>query len=326
MTGFWYSGPTKPVTDRRSTLSRIQSVRAICGLALLLLGLLPSAAQPLPAGTSQFEFSAGEKTLEVATYRPASYTNGPLLIVIHGMNRNAGDYRNNAMTLSDRLNVLVVAPGFDTNQFASESFQRGGITRRGKVQPQEQWTFALIPKLVEEVRRLEARPDLPYYLIGHSAGGQFLTRLASFLPGEAQRIIAGNPGSSLFPTREFSFPYGFSSLPEEVGGDEAIKRYLAAPLTLLLGEADTGSRNLDVTPTAMKQGDTRIERGRTCFRLAEELGRERGWPFHWQKIEVPGIGHNSNQLFSDPRTLRAFAPTAAPAGPPKKSGDAWERK
>lgn len=283
-------------------------------LALTLLICAPAnaLAAALPAGSSQFVFSAGERMIDVFTYRPANCSNGPLLVVIHGMNRDADKYRDNAVTLAERFNALVIAPRFDTNQFPSEAFQRGGITRRGSVQPPEKWTYALVPRLVEEVRQRESRRDMQYFLIGHSAGGQFLTRMAAFLPGDAARIVAGNPGSHLFPTRDLPFPYGFGGLPTELSDDNAIKRYLAAPLTLLLGDADTGSQNLDVTATAMKQGATRIERGRACFQLAEEMARAKGWAFNWKKIEVPGVGHNSARLFSHTNALPAFAVTLKP--------------
>lgn len=284
---------------------------ALCWTALTLLVAAPTFAfaAALPTGSSQFVFSANGRTIDVFTYRPATYSNGSLLVVIHGMNRDADNYRDNAVALAERLNALVIAPRFDTNQFPSEAFQRGGIKRRGTMQPQEKWTYALIPRLVEEVRQGESRRDMQYFLIGHSAGGQFLTRMAAFLPGDATRIVAGNPGSHLFPTRHLPFPYGFGDLPTELSDDNAIKRYLAAPLTFLLGDADTGSQNLDVTATAMKQGATRIARGRACFEMAEELARARGWPFNWKKIEVPGIGHSSARLFGHTNAWPAFAVT-----------------
>jgi pimeloyl-ACP methyl ester carboxylesterase len=77
-------------------------------------------------------------------------------------------------------------------------YQRGGLVGAdGAVQPPERWTYASIPRMVARVRELEGKPELPYYLIGHSAGGQFLVRMAAFLPGEAERIIAANAAQAL---------------------------------------------------------------------------------------------------------------------------------
>jgi poly(3-hydroxybutyrate) depolymerase len=307
--------------DPIASLPMKSSFRLLLCLPWLLTSAL--AAESFPAGKAQFEFTANGRTLDVFTYRPTNYAAGPLLVVLHGMNRNADDYRDNAVVLGDRFGALIVAPRFGTNHFPAEAYQRGGVTRKGEVLPREEWTFSYIPKLVAEVRRRAGRPDAPYYLIGHSAGGQFLTRLAAFLPGGARRIVAANPGTHLFPTRDLPFQFGFGNLPDELGGDEAIKRYLAAPLTLYLGTADTGEANLDKTATAMKQGETRIERGRNCFRLAQQLARERGWPFNWSLVEAPGVGHDSRKMFGhdhvETALFTAKSLTAPPAKPAPKS-------
>jgi outer membrane protein assembly factor BamB/poly(3-hydroxybutyrate) depolymerase len=275
--------------------------------ALYRLGAAETSRTAIPPGKGRSTVRINGHDLDVFTYRPRAYAGGPLLVVLHGMNRNAEDYRDHAVPLADRANLLVVAPRFDSARFTTEAYQRGGVTLRGVVQPPKAWTFSYLPKLVAAVRAGEGRPDLPYDLIGHSAGGQFLTRLAAFQPGEATRIIAGNPGSHLFATRDLPFQYGFGGLPEELGGDEAIRRYLAAPLTLLLGTADTGEKNLDKSATAMRQGATRIERGRNAYHLAEQLARRRGWAFNWTLVEVPGVAHDSKALFAHPLTLGAVS-------------------
>ncbi|MEN3940065.1 hypothetical protein WJU23_02145 [Prosthecobacter sp. SYSU 5D2] len=263
-------------------------------------------AKRLPSGKAEFNLVARGKKLKIFTYCPPGYKNGPLLVVMHGLNRNAGDYRNNAIQLADRFQALVVAPSFVLAQFPVEAYQRGGVTRDGKPQRMEEWTFQCIPEVVSAIRSRQGEPELPYYLIGHSAGGQFLNRLAAFLPGEATRIIAANPGSLIFPTRDQPFQFGFGNLPDEWSDDAWIKNYLAAPLTLFLGTADTGSKYLDVSAEAMRQGATRIQRGRACFSMAENLARERGWPFHWTLVEAEGVGHDSAAIFAHPLAEKAI--------------------
>jgi len=262
--------------------------------------------QPMPVGKSRFEVTLRDKSLNVFTYRPSDYTDGPLLVILHGMNRNADAYRDNAITLGDRFKALVIAPEFTLAQFPIEAYQRGGITRDGKVQPKEDWTFQYLADVVKTVQAGEGRADLPYYLIGHSAGGQILNRLAAFLPGDAKRIVAANPGTLIFPTRDAPFQFGFGNLPDELSDDAWLKNYLAAPLTLYLGTADTGKENLDVSAQAMKQGATRIERGRACFIRGKALAEERGWPFGWRLVEAEGIGHSSANIFAHPHAEDAL--------------------
>jgi poly(3-hydroxybutyrate) depolymerase len=258
---------------------------------------LAAADSGFPAGKSKIETSIAGKTLEVFTYRPTNYTDGPLIVVFHGMLRNADTYRDNAVALGDRFNALIAAPLFDANRFPNEAYQRGGITKKGTVQPKEEWTYSLVSPLVESLRQHAGRPDMPYYLIGHSAGGQFLVRMAAFVPTGAKRIVAANAGAHIFPTREADFPYGFGGLPDELGGDAALKRFLAQPLTLYQGTADVLEENLDKSAAAMKQGPTRIERGRANFNLGQEVAQKLRCEFNWSLVEAPGIGHDSKLMF-----------------------------
>lgn len=269
-------------------------------LLLLLFLVRVLHAAPLPAGPGKDVCPNGTEPITLFTYKPPTYRDGPLLVICHGVSRNAEDYRNYAITMAERFGAIVIAPLFDKERFPLERYQRGGLVGAdGRVRGSAEWTYAAIPRIVAHVRARESRPELPYYLVGHSAGGQFLVRLAAFLPGEAVRIVAANPGSHLFPTRDQEFGYGFGGLPEDLSNDEVIRRYLAAPLTLYLGTGDIYPRpSFDDSPPAMKQGAHRLERGRACFAAAEQLARARGWTFNWRKVETPGIGHEAAAMFA----------------------------
>ena len=86
--------------------------------------------------------------------------------------------------------------------------------------------------------RQEGRP-LAYSLLGHSAGGQFLERLAAFVPTQAKRIVVANPGSYVFPSLDVAAPYGLGKVYAGAEGEAQLRRYLEQPLTIYLGEADT---------------------------------------------------------------------------------------
>jgi len=256
-----------------------------------------TTAKPLPLGPGSFLLPGAD--LQVFTYKPAAYTDGPLLVVFHGVGRNAKGYRDHAIVMAEQFKAIVVAPLFDAKRFDRERFQRGGLFRNGQLQPTNQWTFANVAPLVAYVRKLEGCPDLPYYLIGHSGGGQFLERMAAFLPGAPCRIVAANPGTHLFPTRDLPFPYGFGGLPQNLCDDDAMRAYLAAPLTLYLGTGDTvQDKDFEKSPLAMKQGSTRLERGRACFEMAHRLAAEKQWPCNWRKVEVKGVGHSAGKMFA----------------------------
>jgi poly(3-hydroxybutyrate) depolymerase len=257
-------------------------------------------AEPIPPGRAQIQLEFRGAPLTCFTYKPASYKDGALLVVFHGIVRNAEDYRNFAIPMADRFGVVLVAPLLDEQRFPDEWYQRGGVLAAdGRAKPKAEWMFNVVPAIVAEVRAREARPALPYYLIGHSAGAQFLVRLAAYAPGEARRIVAGNAGSLLFPNREHEFGYGLGGLPPELSDDAMLQRYFAAPLTLYLGTADvTPRKRFDASEAGMKQGPHRLARNRTCFELAQKMAKERGWTFNWRKVETPGIEHDAARMFA----------------------------
>lgn len=275
-----------------------------------MLGLaLALHAASLPAGAGVQDIPTTGGIIKVFTYKPSLYKGGPLVLVFHGASRNAEDYRNFAIAVAERFKVLVAAPLFDRERFPADTYIRGGLLDKdGKLRLREQWTYALVPQLIVALREGEGKPDLPYYLLGHSAGGQFLARFAAFYPTEAKRIVAGNPGSHLFPRTGWKFGYGFGGLPAELGDEAALQRYLAAPLTLYLGTGDilTDTANLDRSPEALLQGPHRLARGRACFEFAQKLAAGRGWAFNWHKVETPGIAHDGGGMFAAPEMAAAL--------------------
>lgn len=269
------------------------------GLVVLLTSTV-GWAEPIAAGRGSVEFVYRGAPLTLFTYKPANYTDGPLLVVFHGVVRNAENYRDFAVTMADRFGVMLVAPLLDEANFAEEWYQRGGVLGAdGKAKPREEWMFSVVSAIVAEVRARESKPALPYYLIGHSAGAQFLVRLAAFMPGEARRIVSGNAGSLLFPSRDHEFGYGLGGLPPEVSDEVMLRRFFAAPLTLYLGTGDTTPRRrFDASEAGMKQGPHRLARNRTFFALAESMAKAHGWTFNWRKVETPGIEHDAARMFS----------------------------
>lgn len=264
---------------------------------LALLWFSAGTAEAAPEGEARFRYTHREQEIEVLTYRPATFENGPLLVLFHGATRDASGYLQSGKVLADRFGMLLAVPEFDRRRFDPEAFQEGGVFKNQQPAAPEAWTFTFVRPLVEEIRRRESRPEMPYYLVGHSAGAQFAGRLAAFLPESATRIVVVNAGSLLFPSRELPYPYGFDALPEPLRGDEALRRYLATPLSIYIGTADTGSERLPTGPAARQQGATRIERARHCFEAGRRLAEEHAWPFAWTLVEAEGLDHRSTPMW-----------------------------
>ena len=270
-----------------------------------LLGSAPVVAAPIATGQQTIDI--GGTPMVVFTYRPAGCSDPSLLLVFHGIARIAGTYRDYARALADRLCLLVVAPVFDKHAFPGWRYQRGGIVKDASVQDARDWTGRLVLDLVAWARRQEERP-LAYSLLGHSAGGQFLDRLAAFVPTEAKRIVVANPGSYVFPSLQIDAPYGLGRVYSGADGEAALRRYLEQPLTIYLGQGDTRDDERNDHPDALAQGASRYQRGLNVFNAAKTLAQARGWRFNWRLVELPGVGHNARKMFSAPQASEALSP------------------
>jgi dienelactone hydrolase len=270
-------------------------------LAVALLSLAPppvaafDAAAPFGAG--RVEAAIGEHRLDVFTYRPADCARPSALLVFHGTGRTAEAYRDRARDPARALCMSVYSPLFDRERFPNAAYHRGGLVGPDGPRDAGAWTIAAVDDLVAWVREREGAAT-PIYLFGHSAGAQFLSRYAAYgRPEGVTRIVLANAATHVMPSVDWPVPYGFGGAPDEAL-DGALEHYLAAPVTIYLGQEDTGAENLTRNRWADAQGATRLERGRTVFRAAREAAAERGLPFGWRLVEAPGIGHSSHDMLA----------------------------
>jgi dienelactone hydrolase len=268
----------------------------------------------LPLNGCAGEIDSGRETaiiqgvsMTVFTYRPPNCTRPGLLFVFHGNGRTAARYRDYARPLADRACLVVMAPLFDKGRFSSRRYHRGGIVRKGRVRPRDQWTVTMVAGLVDWGRRREGRPDMPYYLFGHSAGGQFLSRVAAFAPPPGvARIVIANSSSHVAASLDEPAPYGMGDVFEVTEAEARLQTYLNLPVTIYLGEEDTGSKDLHNNRAARRQGSQRLERGESVFQAAQNLAREKGWAFNWKLVKVSNVGHSARLMLKAAQAPEAF--------------------
>ncbi len=282
----------------------------------------PGERGEIPVGKCECSVSVGAYGIPVFFYRPERWVGERMILVMHGVMRNADEYRDHSVAMGDRLNALIVAPLFDSERFPSRAYQRGGILREdGSAAPKHEWTYALIPSIAAAVRSMVGVEGMPFSILGHSAGGQFVMRMSAFQDTGAERLVAANPGTDLFPTRGMQFGYGFGGLPDAMSTDEHSRRYLAAPLTIYLGTADDQpDENFETSEPAMAQGSGRHQRGLACFWSAKTLADARGWAFGWRLVEAHGVGHDHERMFDHPNCELALYGKGGVPPPEAKSG------
>jgi hypothetical protein len=235
--------------------------------------------------------------ISVYCYRSANWAPGrPIVFVFHGMNRNAGDYRESWEGFADTDGLLIVCPEFtDAKYPGSRYYNTGNImdktNGKGNLQPKDEWVFPVVDRVIRDVKTRMGAENSPVAVFGHSAGAQMVHRYALFGgPTEASLIMPANAGWYTMPDENVRFPYGLDGVPLS---DEELAAAFAKPVVILLGEADTKrTENLRQTPEADAQGMNRLERGKNFFAIAQEKAAEMGVPFNWQAATVSGVGHD----------------------------------
>ncbi|MDO5629078.1 MAG: hypothetical protein Q4G43_12225 [Mobilicoccus sp.] len=240
---------------------------------------------PALHGRGQFTFVPAQGPSIPVFYAGTPSESARVVFVLHGLNRNAEDYRDVWADLVDGEDVLVVAPQFSEEDFPhTEDYNLGGLSGSGPV------AFDYIEPLFDEVRgRLGGAQD-EYAMYGHSAGAQFVHRFVEFTP--AARLgtaVAANAGWYTLPDEDVEFPYGMEDAP----GTPDPEDYLTRDLVVLLGADDVEDKNLRTDADAMAQGATRLERGMSFYLSAREVASERDVDLAWRLEVVPGVGHSN---------------------------------
>lgn len=228
----------------------------------------------------------------------------PVVIVMHGVDRNADDYAANWQALAREHGLRIYAPEFSARDFPGAAFYNlGGIGTDGP------FAYEAIEPLFDAIAA-RGRGARGYYLFGHSAGAQFVHRALLFetLP-HLSAAYAANAGWYTLPDAETAWPYGLDGVSV---GEGSVRAWLERPLVVMLGDRDTdpADPNLRQTPEAAAQGPHREARGEFFFTSAQARAAELGAGFAWRVVSVPGVAHDNAGM-----AIAAAALIAAEAQP-----------
>ena len=287
-------------------MSRTSAIRrlGVALAALLVIAALPACAASSPAssglsGRGKFELTVpGRPSIPVYYVSGEHATrNATILIVMHGVERNAAEYRNSWTELVRDRDVVVLAPQFSAADFGdAEAYNLGGVGRAGGDAAADvtAGSYGYIEPLFEAARDRIGGDQQTFEMFGHSAGAQFVHRYVMLVPDAPVALaVAANAGWYLMPDDRADFPFGFggSAAP---AFDPALA--FSRRLVVMLGTDDTGSDNLRIDDDAMQQGATRLDRGEEFFARAAEAAREDSVAFRWRVQEVPGVGHDQEKM------------------------------
>ena len=238
----------------------------------------------------------GKRSITVHLHRPPGWrSDGPVLVVMHGRNRNGRDYRDWFVDDANRFGFLVVAPEFAEAQYSHDDYNYGAmIASGGSITPRESWLWPVVDHVFRDASARQGATRGRYFLFGHSAGGQVVHRLATFAWSPLiERAIAANPGSYTLPVTDEDFPFGLRNAPPV-----DLRTFFSRPLLIQLGDADNDPNHnqLPREPGAMRQGPHRFARGHHYLEVARREAQRLGVPLAWKLETVPGVAHEAQKM------------------------------
>jgi hypothetical protein len=276
------------------------------------------------------------------------------IIVIHGTNRNADDYYDYLKTATKDedqwSSTLVIAPQFltaedlDEHTISSENsflywssggWKRGDLSKDSpRSRPFRVSSFEVVDQIVDKIARDRYFPNLEdIFIVGHSAGGQFVNRYAAGTqspenhPGLDFTFMPANPSSwwymgtnrpepgsvsnfrNLTSSEKADCPdyneykYGYEDLNSYMGahGKQGLRdQYETRNVVYLLGrdDDDPDSSSLDKSCEANWQGPHRFARGEAFYNyLLRHYQDSSVYDTHIKAV-VPGVGHSGRRMFN----------------------------
>ncbi|WP_411382235.1 alpha/beta hydrolase [Pseudomonas sp. MPB26] len=293
----------------------------------------------------RFHLQAGDLSLGMSQdWRQPLPNVTRVLIIVHGRLRNAQTYLQSGEAAAAHAKVggttLVIAPQFlndadiKRNHLGNQVLRWNGndwMAGEASTGPGHISSFGALDQIIKHLGNRSLFPALKEIVVaGHSGGGQVVQRFALMghdhpalhSEGISLRYVVANPSSYAYfnPQRPVEFAvadcpsfndwkYGMQTLPayaEGHGPQQLEQAYVSRDITYLLGQQDTDPNHpaLDKGCEAETQGAYRLIRGHNYF----DALKLRHPQLSHRLVEVPGVGHDGNKMFTSPEGQKVLFP------------------
>lgn len=285
----------------------------------------------------RFHLDAGDLSLGVSQdWRQPLPNVTRALILVHGRLRNAQTYLQSGIDAAEHAgvsaNTLVIAPQFLNASDIKRNHLDGQVLRwngndwmagEPSIGPGQVSSYGALDQIIKHLGNRTLFPALKEIVVaGHSGGGQVVQRFAltghdhPTLKNEGIRLryVVANPSSYAYFSRQRpvqfdtascpgfnDWKYGLQHLPAYAKGqsvEQLEQAYVSRDITYLLGQQDTDPNHpaLDKSCEAETQGAYRLMRGHNYF----DYLKHRHPQLSQTLVEVPGVGHNGDEIFTSP--------------------------
>ncbi|RMP61583.1 hypothetical protein ALQ18_04523 [Pseudomonas marginalis pv. marginalis] len=264
------------------------------------------------------------------------------LIIVHGRLRNAQTYLHSGESAAEHAGLgattLVIAPQFlnasdvKRNHLGDQVLRWKGndwMAGEPSTGPGQVSSYGALDHIIKHLGNRTLFPALKEIVVaGHSGGGQVVQRFALTghdhpllkTEGISLRYVVANPSTYAYfsAQRPVKFDaascpgfndwkYGMQHLPAYAKGQSATRleqTYVSRNVTYLLGQQDTDPNHpaLDKSCEAETQGAYRLIRGHNYF----DYLKARHPQLSHTLVEVPGVGHNGDVIFTSPEGERVL--------------------
>jgi PKD repeat protein len=304
-----------------------------------LLFTLKCSAQTIPTGISTDSIFFKEifnaypnNVLPFYYYKPISYDSltSPLLFAIHGDGDNGLGSISALENIAESRKALIIAP--NVGNTGGWRFNEPVYATPDTIVPPNPFYECLeigpateiFKQIYQHILMRENRTAMSSYLIGFSAGGQYVSRymlLRQAYPDSIplQMAVSSNAYYYTFPTDSFegiamtymcglSFEGGLDTTGSEYcpmtnkiydfGCREDIIQYYNENYAVMIGTADTANLYDTLSPCGLAQGINRYQRAKTFYAFCDTDAVNIGTTLKWQYGEVPGVGHDINAMYN----------------------------
>lgn len=248
------------------------------------------------------------------TYVPASVTQKPeILVLIHGTPQKndpedffARLYAAVWKDFAEDNGFVLIAPAFNQADFSSRLGDRALGGYRGLF-GREIGADAWVLRLVRAHQKTFGMEEAPFYLYGHSAGGQYTARFVVTHPTEVKAAVITSAATYPQPDPAIAWPFGMGELHTTITWDDGTSRkvdvvpdretWLAAAqvsLTVIVGLNDTAELPLELIPG--QKGRNRFVIGQNWVQDMQNFAQGAGVESRFKLAIIPGIGHSMSNL------------------------------
>ncbi|WP_141432541.1 alpha/beta hydrolase [Bacillus sp. 03113] len=249
----------------------------------------------LEPGATSLYACQNDQRFSYCAYIPSAFDHTdplkhPLLVVIHGTERGAQQYRDEFKDFSERIGAIILAP-----LFPAGIGEPGELNSYKKIKYHDIRFDYVLLAMIQEFTSQYGIDRQKFLLFGFSGGGQFVHRFFYLHPDRLLGVSIASPGNVTLLDQNLDWFIGIRDFQEQFGTDIQWEEIRRVPVQLLIGSEDnkslpSGKDNPFWLPGVEMAGDTRLERIRTLCENWTSVG------IHVQYEEVPEAAHEGSKL------------------------------